>query len=547
MKLSKVFLFGFIFTIAISFISCGGSNSRRGGGTKKFTSKTGWKPNDPKGWFFSKQKKKEKAWGGMVFIEGGTFTMGLVKDDVMHDWNNTPVRTHVRSFFIGETETTNYEYREYVTWIKLVFPPSEPNYKKIYPGVLPDTLVWMNKLSRNDIFTEEYFRSPNFDYYPVVGVSWLQAQRYCDWLTDRANEFALMKKGIVAKDSYTNDQMNQGQKHFNTERYKYNDKSLDDIIDKNKVQKESGIKNKNERVQAVNRSAHNTNLVAKFRLPTETEWEYAALALAEHREYNIIEGKDVTIDKIRKKKGRGRGDFQENFKIGRGDYGGIGGWGNDGAAIPCDVKKFPPNDFGLYGMYGNVAEWTLDVYRPIIDEEGNDFNYYRGNIYERLIQNGQGEFQRVDDNTVKFDTLVDGRVIYKGLPGDYDRAVIEDARNFNDGDYRSSLEVGRGLSDSATAEFNFYNSPIRRFRVNDDGRVILEKDGGKRTSEISNGLRVVKGGSWKDTAYWLDPGQRRYLHESESASWIGFRVAQDHLGSETSGRRSKTGSPKYRM
>ena len=31
-------------------------------------------------------------------------------------------------------------------------------------------------------------------------------------------------------------------------------------------------------------------------------------------------------------------------------------------------------------MYGNVAEWTADVYRPIIDEEASDFNYYRGNM-----------------------------------------------------------------------------------------------------------------------------------------------------------------------
>ena len=98
----------------------------------------------------------------------------------MHDWNNTPVRTQVRSFFIGETEITNYEYREYVTWLKLVFNPSEANYKNIYNGALPDSLVWMNKLSRNENYVEEYFREPQFDYYPVVGVNWIQATRYCE-------------------------------------------------------------------------------------------------------------------------------------------------------------------------------------------------------------------------------------------------------------------------------------------------------------------------------------------------------------------------------
>ena len=44
------------------------------------------------------------------------------------------------------------------------------------------------------------------------------------------------------------------------------------------------------------------------------------------------------------------------------------------------LRAYPPNDFGLYGMAGNVAEWVADVYRPIIDEEMNDFNYYRGNL-----------------------------------------------------------------------------------------------------------------------------------------------------------------------
>ena len=35
-------------------------------------------------------------------------------------------------------------------------------------------------------------------------------------------------------------------------------------------------------------------------------------------------------------------------------------------------------------MAGNVAEWVSDVYRPIVDDEANDFNYYRGNIYLKM-------------------------------------------------------------------------------------------------------------------------------------------------------------------
>ena len=196
-------------TFSISVLtSCGGGGSgrKKGGGTKNFTSTTGWKPNDQRGWFFSGKKKPNvKAWPGMVYIEGGTFTMGLVKDDVMHDWNNTPKRMQVRSFFIGETEVTNYQYREYLTWLKVVFPPEEEQYKYIYEGSLPDPEVFNNKLSRNDFDNETYLFSTEFSYYPVVGITWLQASNYCDWLTDRANEKSLMDKGILSKDYYTNE------------------------------------------------------------------------------------------------------------------------------------------------------------------------------------------------------------------------------------------------------------------------------------------------------------------------------------------------------
>ncbi|MBF1148257.1 MAG: SUMF1/EgtB/PvdO family nonheme iron enzyme, partial [Cloacibacterium normanense] len=218
--------------VTLLLTSCGGGgNVKSGGGTKKFTSKTGWKPNDTKGWFFTGKKQKPKGWPGMVYVDGGTFTMGLVKDDVMHDWNNTPRRMQVSAFFIGETEITNYEYREYVTWLKFVFPPSDPSFKNIYTGALPDTLVWNNKLSRND-YAETYFRAPEYDYYPVVGVSWQQAARYCDWLTDRANEKELMNQGLIDKSYYANDANNQGPNAFNLDKYKANDPELDAYLNK---------------------------------------------------------------------------------------------------------------------------------------------------------------------------------------------------------------------------------------------------------------------------------------------------------------------------
>ncbi len=511
---------------AMVLVSCGGGNTKNGGGTKRFTSMTGWKPNDQKGWFFTGKQEKQKGWPGMVYVEGGTFTMGLVKDDVMHDWNNTPRRMEVSSFFIGETEITNYDYRSYVTWLKYVFPPSDPNFKDIYTGALPDTLVWHNELSRND-FAETYFRAPEYDFYPVVGVSWTQAARYCEWLTDRANERALMDQGVLSKDLYVNDSNNQGQSSFTLDKYKANDPEMQNYIDQQRAQRATGIRTTNQRILAANRNAV-SGVVEKFRLPTEVEWEFAALGLQKNREYNNYTEKKPMIEELRGDKGRNRGMFLENFKYGRGDYSGASGWKNDGSSITSDVKQYRSNDLGIYGMYGNVAEWTADVYRPIIDQEGNDFNYYRGNVTRQTVKNADGTYQTIDGTNVKYDTLADGRLVYRGLPGQYQREVVADYRNYRDGDFMSSLEAGYGKTlDSSNADYNMYNSPIKRFIVDDRGRVILQKDNRTRTTDISDDVRVIKGGSWKDTAYWLDPGQRRYRDQSKAYGWVGFRVAQD--------------------
>ena len=103
---------------AVLLASCGKSN-------KNVSSLTGWEYNNPKyGGFQGNTEYKQQANPpGMVLIEGGTFTMGSVQDDVMFDWNTTPVKQQVRSFYMDEAEVTNIEYLLYLQYLEKVFPP----------------------------------------------------------------------------------------------------------------------------------------------------------------------------------------------------------------------------------------------------------------------------------------------------------------------------------------------------------------------------------------------------------------------------------------
>src|SRR5699024_6312462 len=161
---------------------------------------TGWDLNSKDGGFKFDPKFKEQPTGpGLVFIEGGTFTMGRVQDDPLGDWNNTPTQQHVQSFYMDETEVTNLMYLEYLDYTKRLFPVDDPLYANIYKGILPDTLVWRNRLGNNDVMTENYLRHPAYAHYPVVGVSWIQAVEYSKWRTDMVNELMLEKEGYTAK------------------------------------------------------------------------------------------------------------------------------------------------------------------------------------------------------------------------------------------------------------------------------------------------------------------------------------------------------------
>jgi len=520
---------------------------------------TGWKLNAKEGGFQYNPKAQEQETGpGLVFVEGGTFTMGRVQDDPMHDWNNTPNQQHVQSFYMDETEVTNLMYLQYLDWIKEVFPPSNENYRKIYEGALPDTLVWRNRLGFNETMTENYLRHPAYANYPVVGVSWIQAVEFSNWRSDRVNELILEEEGYTARNARY--EVEAGET-FSTDTY-LNSPTLTyggkDSITRGGNKSESLLK-RNEDSTNLYVQRKDGLLLPSYRLPTEAEWEYAALGLIGLRNYNVVRGrKKYPWDGQYTRSGnrRSRGDQLANFKQGDGDYGGIAGWSDDGADITAEIKSYEPNDYGLYDMAGNVAEWVADVYRPIVDDEFNDFNYYRGNVYTKNAIGEDGKVKIVTADSIVYDTLSNGKIIARNLPGEILQVPVDenetylrtqfsdsDNRDYRDGDKRSTRyystfggdELGEGDERDPADGKRMYNSPKHRVLADSSsGGLDRQFDtSSKRTTLIDNEVRVYKGGSWRDRDYWLDPAQRRFFPEDMATDYIGFRCAMSRVGSKS--------------
>jgi gliding motility-associated lipoprotein GldJ len=458
---------------------------------------------------------------------------------------------------MDETEVTNMMYLEYLDWIKRVYPPTDPQFKAIYDGALPDTLVWRNRLGYSEMMVENYLRHPGYAEYPVVGVSWIQAVEFANWRSDRVNEMYLEQAGYLKRDARLTDV--SADSNFNTDTYINTPTESyggnEEILQGGKRRGRRG--NDSTGIYA----SRETGVISpKYRLPSEAEWEYAALGLSELRSYNVHRGrKKYPWDGqyTRSGKRQVRGDQLANFKQGKGDYGGIAGWSDDGADITAQVKSYAPNDYGLYDMAGNVAEWVADVYRPIVDDEFNDFNYYRGNVYTKNAINEDGSVKIVTVDSIVYDTLSNGKVVARNLPGEiYQVSVDEnetylrtnfdrsDNRNYRDGDRRSSRYYDNFGDDEGTGEAaatkKMYNAPRHSVEVDSAGTMLREYDkSNDRTSLINDNARVYKGGSWKDREYWLDPAQRRYFPEDMATDYIGFRCAMSRVGSKSKGRKKK--------
>lgn len=351
----------------------------------KVSSKTGIKYSEDT--FMPQKFKESKPGPGLVLIPGGTFMMGGGEKDIEHSMDNRTRQVTVQSFYMDEVEIANVDWHEFVAGKSKDGTPEG--------DLLPDSTVWLRDLAFNDPISEAYYSHPGFYMYPVIGVSWHQANAYCKWRTEAVN-----------------DNLMEGDE------------------------------------EAV--------LYPSYRLPTEAEWEYAARGLQESEVY-AWEGKS-----LRNHKGR----FRANFKRGRGDYagwrGGDGRHLTDAYMITAPVREFTPNDFGLYNMSGNVAEWCQDTYRVLTYEDVEDFNPFR--------RKGKTEIQP--------DTWLDDDVYNK------ERSLL----------YNEDEEATEG-------------------------------------NTAFDNVKVYRGGSWADVAYYLSPGVRRFFPADSASHTIGFRCAMIKVGS----------------
>lgn len=329
---------------------------------------------------------------GMLFIPQGSFNMGINDQDIAQSMTSQTRTVSIPSFWMDETEITNSEYRQFVYWVRDSIARrllgeqfdeyliSEDRYGN---EITPPFVNWKAKLDwyneeyaeiLNDMYlpeNERFFRRKEIDTRKLIyEYEWVDLQQ----AAKKSNRYNF------ETNAYEGDVFNQ-----KGEKNKINDRSAFIMKDKVNVYPDTlawiadftysfnepwtemyfwhpgfdeypvvGVNWKQAsafciwRTQLLNNflSSKRQPMVMAYRLPSEAEWEYAARGGLNQNVYPWG-GLYTRNDK---------GCFLANFKPLRGRY------GDDGGMYTMTVASFAPNDFGLFDMAGNVAEWTSSAF-----------------------------------------------------------------------------------------------------------------------------------------------------------------------------------------
>ena len=401
---------------------------------------------------------------GMSLIPGGAFVMGKSDDDLA-GIQDAPTKTvSVRSFYMDETEITNSEYRQFVFWVRdsiirfnlaemadlegktpddegigeFAYLSSEEEDLTPYEKYMLDTYGDEQRKINNDVDlifeTDEY---PDELYSEVMDNMYLPLEEsyngqrtwdvsqfefeysYMD-IQRAANDRSLSRSDVIRKEAvkvYPDTTV-----WIRDFEYSYNEPMHNDYFWHQAYGEYPVVGISWEQAKAfcqwrtlaknIYKKEKGQQFVNSFRLPSEAEWEYAARG-GLHGGTFPWGGPYAKND---------RGCFMANFKPLRGNY------AADQALYTVEADSYEPNDYNLYNMAGNVAEWTMSSY------------------------------------------------------------------------------------DSASYEFSSTINP----NVNNEGY----------------NRKVVRGGSWKDVAYYLQVSSRDYEVDTIQRSYIGFRTVQDYMGTD---------------
>ena len=300
---------------------------------------------------------------GMVYIPPGTFHMGPSDEDVNYAYTARNKQVSISGFWMDATEITNNEYRQFTNWVRdsigaklMGFVKQGSDGNEYIDWTKAKTIKWGDKATiekieaiivtpENRIFGKKELDANKIVYQSEV-FNFKAAAQNRDATVPRS-AFIVKQQIPVYPDSLCwirdfaysyNEPM--AKKYFNHPAY-----GNYPVVGVNWKQATAFCEWRTNFLNSFLESKKRT-AESDFRLPTEAQWEYAARGGRSQAPY------PWGGPYLRNKKGC----LLANFKPGRGNY------PEDGGLYTVRADAYWPNDFGLYNMAGNVAEWTSSLY-----------------------------------------------------------------------------------------------------------------------------------------------------------------------------------------